>query len=108
MRPWPRGERGEERGRRRAKGKNKNKSLRGREETRERRRSQAAGFIVCLATLLLPGNCGEEHTWLLPGNCGGGVQIAYVTDGHRIMELGPHVRSLCLGAWQTGLLSLAD
>jgi hypothetical protein len=29
-------------------------------------------------------------TLLLPGNCGGGVQIAYVTDGHRIVE--PSVR----------------
>jgi hypothetical protein len=27
-------------------------------------RGQAAPFIVGWATLLLPGNCGEEHTWL--------------------------------------------
>jgi hypothetical protein len=59
-------------GRRRAKGESKSKSLR---EKRERR-GQAASFIVGWATLLLPGNCGEEHTWLLPGNCGGGVQTA--------------------------------
>jgi hypothetical protein len=25
------------------------------------------------AILLLPGNCGEEHTWLNSGNCGGGI-----------------------------------
>jgi hypothetical protein len=50
------------------------------------------------ATLLLPGNCGEEHAELLPGNYGGGVQTAYVTDGHRMMELRAHgVRCLCLG-----------
>ena len=24
----------------------------------------------------------------MPGNCGGGVWTAYVTDGHRIIELG--------------------
>ena len=55
---------------------------------------------------LLQGNCGEEHTWLLLGNCGGGVQteyqelgaLPYVTDGHRIMELRPHVRSLVSGS----------
>ena len=41
-------------------------------------------------------------------NCGGGVQTAYVTDGHRIMELGPHVvRQLCLGA-QLTVLSLVE
>jgi hypothetical protein len=34
--------------------------------------------------------------------------IAYMTDDHRIMELSPQVRSLCLGAWQTGLHSLVD
>jgi hypothetical protein len=28
------------------------------------RRGQAAPFIVGWATLLLPGNCGEKHTWL--------------------------------------------
>ena len=78
------------------------------QEVERERRGQTAPFIVGWATLLLPGNCGEEHTWLLPGNCGGGVQTAYVTDGHTIMELGPHVRSLSLGAWQTSLLSLAD
>jgi hypothetical protein len=46
----------------------------------------------------------------LSGNCGGGVQteyqelgaLPYVADGHRIMELGPHVRSLVSGSvWQT-------
>jgi hypothetical protein len=31
-----------------------------------------------------------------------------VTDGHRMMELSPCVRSLCLGAWQMGLPSLAS
>ena len=35
-------------------------------------------------------------------------ELPYLTDGHRIMELGPRVRSLCLGAWQTGLPSLAE
>jgi hypothetical protein len=44
---------------------------------RDRGRGQAAPFIVGWATLLLPGNCGEEHTWLLPGNCGNGVQTEY-------------------------------
>ena len=52
----------------------------------------------------------------MPGNCGVEVQTEqqelevwlYMTDGHRIMELGPRVRSLCLGAWQTGLPSLAE
>jgi hypothetical protein len=39
----------------------------------EKSRGQAALFIVGWATLLLPGNCGEEHTWLLPHNCEGGV-----------------------------------
>jgi hypothetical protein len=72
------------------------------------RRVQAAPFIVGWDTFVLQDNCREEHTWLLPGNCEGGVWTAYVTDGHRIMELGPHVRSLCLRAWQTGLPSLAD
>ena len=28
------------------------------------RRGQAAPLIVGWAILLLPGNCGEEHTWL--------------------------------------------
>jgi hypothetical protein len=28
------------------------------------RREQAAPFVVGWAILLLPGNCGEEHTWL--------------------------------------------
>jgi hypothetical protein len=78
------------------------------QDLKRERRGQAAPFIVGWATLLLPGNCGEEHTWLLPGNCGGGVPTAYMTDGHRIMDLGPCVRSLCLGTWQTNLLSLAD
>jgi hypothetical protein len=78
-------------------------------ERREERggRGQAAPFIVGWTTLLLPGNCREEHTWLYPGNCGGGVQpeyqelraLPYVTDGHRIMELRVHgVRSLVSGS----------
>jgi hypothetical protein len=51
------------------------------------------------ATLLLQGNCREEHTWLLPGNCEGEVWIAYVADSHRVMELkAPDVKHLCLGA----------
>ena len=72
------------------------------------RRGQAASFIVGWATLLLQGNCGKKHTWLLPGKCGGGLWTAYVTEGHRIMELGPHVvRQLCLGA-QLTVLSLVE
>jgi hypothetical protein len=43
----------------------------------------------------------------LPGNYEGGIWTAYITND-RIMELGPSVRSLCLGAWQMGLLSLVD
>jgi hypothetical protein len=92
---------------RRVKGESKSKSLRERRDKRERR-GQATSYIMGCATLMLPGNCGEEHIWLLPGNCGGRVQTAYVTHGHRMMELGPCVRSLRLGAWQTGLLSLID
>ena len=34
------------------------------ESLKRERRGQAASFIVGWATLLLPGNCGEEHTWL--------------------------------------------
>jgi hypothetical protein len=78
------------------------------QEVERERRGQTAPLIVGWATLLLPGNCGEEHTWLLPGNCGGGVWTAYVTDGHRTMELEPRGWSLCLGAWQRNFLSLAD
>jgi hypothetical protein len=37
------------------------------------RRGQAGPLIVGWAIRLLPGNCGEEHTWLESGNCGGGV-----------------------------------
>jgi hypothetical protein len=46
---------------------------------------------------------------MLPDNYGGGVQteyqglgaMPYVTDGHRIIELRPHVKSLMSGgAWQ--------
>ena len=40
------------------------------EGLKRERKGQAAPFIVGWATLLLPGNCGEEHTWLLPSNCG--------------------------------------
>jgi hypothetical protein len=55
-------------------------------------------------------------TWLLPGNCGGGVQkeyqgcgaLPYVTDGHRIMELRPRVRSLVSGSVAKSLPSLAE
>ena len=74
--------------------------IREQELEREReRRGQASPFIVGWATLLLLDNCGEKHAWLLPGNCGGGVQTAYVTDGHRTMELRAcGVRRLCLGA----------
>jgi hypothetical protein len=51
----------------------------------------------------------------LPGNYGGGVQteyqglgvLPYVTDGHRIMELRPRVRSLVSGSMAISLLSLA-
>ena len=51
---------------------------------------------------MLSGNCGEEHTWIFPGNCEGGVQTAYVTDGHKIIELGLHVRSLVTGSMANG------
>ena len=34
------------------------------ESLKRARRGQAAPFIVGWAILLLPGNCGEEHTWL--------------------------------------------
>ena len=37
------------------------------------RRGQAAPFIVSWATLWLPGNSGEEHTWILSGHYEGGV-----------------------------------
>jgi hypothetical protein len=51
----------------------------------------------------------------LQGNCGGGVQTEYqglgvlpfVTDGYRIMELGPLVRSLASGIMANFLPSLA-
>ena len=52
---------------------------RGNKRSKRETRGQAAPFIVGWATLLLQGNCGEEHTWLLPGNYGGGVWIAYVS-----------------------------
>ena len=42
-------------------------------ESLRREKGQAAPFILGWATLLLPGNCGEEHTWLLSGNYEGGV-----------------------------------
>ena len=34
------------------------------ESLKRARRGQAAPLIVDWAILLLPGNCGEEHTWL--------------------------------------------
>ena len=43
------------------------------ESLKRARRGQAAPLIVGWAILLLPGNCGEEHTWLNSGNCGGGI-----------------------------------
>jgi hypothetical protein len=91
-------------------GEERGQEVREREETRlkRRRRGQAVPFIMDWATLLLQDNCGEKHTWLLSGNCGSGAWTAYVTYGHRMMELSPHVRSLCLGAWQTGHPSLVD
>jgi hypothetical protein len=52
---WREGER--ERDRRRA----RDESKKG-ESLKRERRGQAAPFIVGWATLLLPGNCGEEHT----------------------------------------------
>ena len=58
-RPRPRGKWGEGRERRRA----RDESKKG-ESLKRERRGQAAPFIVGWATLLLPGNCGEEHTWL--------------------------------------------
>ena len=75
------------------------------EGKRERRRGQAAPFIVWF-----------RPTWLLPSNCGGGVQteyqrlgvLLYVTDGHRIMELRPHVRSLVSRGMTNFLLFLAE
>jgi hypothetical protein len=46
----------------------KGRERRARDESKKgenlKRRGQAAPFIVGWATLLLPGNCGEEHTWL--------------------------------------------
>ena len=33
-------------------------------ELKRERRRPAAPFIAVWATLQLPGNCGEEHTWL--------------------------------------------
>ena len=52
----------------------------------------------------------------MPSNCRGGVQIeykglralSYVTDGHRIMELGPHVKNLVSGSVTNFLLFLAE
>jgi hypothetical protein len=43
-----------------------------RERERERQ-GQVAPFIVIWNTLLLPGNCGEEHTRLLSGSYGGRI-----------------------------------
>jgi hypothetical protein len=31
--------------------------------------------------ILLPGNCGEEHTWLLPGTCGVQLRHSAYTKG---------------------------
>jgi hypothetical protein len=78
--------------------------MRKRGSGKRRRRVQVAPFIV------------GWLTWLLTGNCGGVVQteyqelgvLPYLTDGHRIIELEPRARSLCLGAWQMGLPSLAE
>ena len=78
------------------------------------RRWQTAIFVISRPTWLLLVNCGEEHTWLLPGNCWARVQteyeglgtLSYVTDGHRIMELGTHARSLVSGSMANFLLSL--
>ena len=50
---------GRERERRRA----RDESKKG-ESLKREKRGQAAPFIVVWATLLLSGNCGEEHTWL--------------------------------------------
>ena len=56
-RPWPRGEWGEGRERRRAKDESKKgKSL------KRAKRGQAAPFIVGWVILQLQGSCGEEHT----------------------------------------------
>ena len=72
------------------------------------RKDQAPPFIVGWTTLLFQGNCGEEHTWLLQGNCEAGVWTAYVTDGHRMMELrASGVRCLCQGTYLT-VLSLVE
>ena len=57
--PSPLRERREGRERRRARDENKKS-----ESLKRERRGQAAPFIVGWAILLLPGNCGEEHTWL--------------------------------------------
>jgi hypothetical protein len=59
---------GREKERRRARDESKKD-----ESLKRERRGQAAPFMVGRATLLLPGNCGAEHTWLESGNCGGGV-----------------------------------
>jgi hypothetical protein len=56
---WPHGERGGGREIRRA----RDESKKG-ESLKRQRRGQASPFRVGWATLLLPGNCGEEHTWL--------------------------------------------
>jgi hypothetical protein len=58
MATWKEGGKGE-RERRRARGESKKG-----ENLERTRRGQAASFIVGWAILLLPGNCGEEHTWL--------------------------------------------
>ena len=50
---------GEGRERRRA----RDESKKG-ESLKRVRKGRAAPFIVGWAILLLPGNCGEEHTWL--------------------------------------------
>jgi hypothetical protein len=66
-----------------------------------------------------PGLLGNSQVNVgssMPGICEGRVQTEYqelgalpcVTDGHRIMELGPHVRSLVSGSVANFLASLAE
>ena len=57
MARWREGER-KEKERKRATESKKGESL------KRARRGQAAPLIVDWAILLLPGNCGEEHTWI--------------------------------------------
>jgi hypothetical protein len=60
-----------EKGDRRDTGRASDESKKG--ESLKESKEVPAPFIEGWATLLLPGNCGEEHTRLLTGNCEGRV-----------------------------------